>query len=858
MGPFLSVFAAGLLMSTAVTTSGLSRDEPADILPWSPSSSASHLIFEPAAPMSGGAIHVEYQASAAPAPDRLVLRARFRTPDDAAYNTGIEHVTVGELRRDRGHLFRGSFRLPESVVFGVFAVEHPTADWTDTNAGRFWELLVHGRDGRPLFEALAQRFNDYMGRDVREVLESARLTTHLYPDRPEAWNLRHAAEGWAAGAADADRIREQQRARAAALVARIGSRSDLTPDDLAALVGLSRELPSAAQWRARLESVAPSHPLLLRNRLQEIRRERRGHTPTMLRALEALWNSLPEGRPADLDAVRRETASDGLAAALDAGSLDDLRRWSERFKAHHAPDRAAERFLREATLRDEGIRLANEEIERLQRLSEEDRQLGETPGEQRARHARRTGELRAGIARALAEAGERDRALEELRDAVTLAPTSEHFRALGDLHYETGHVKQALKAWARVAADPATGSEFMDGVRARAGSEFDTETWTDLMDEARRALIHGTLAVSTRRDVSDVDLIDLNGAARRLDSVRTEADAVVVVFVSRFCGFSVGAMPALQALAEQVQPENVKIVPITQDPPTDDDRALYRGFGLQIPVYYDPSGAAWRAFNVWGTPTYVVLDRHRRIRFDKSDLSSLPRQLLALRHEMTGSKPTSPREPLFRSLFDGQTLAGWEGNLEVFRVEDGAIVGGRLEARIPNNEFLCTTSHFEDFELRVQAKLVGPGDNAGIQFRTHRVPNHAYEVSGYQADMGTMSSLVLARMSGREPTQAELQDPTRRSPIWGHLYDESRRNRFLAGGPEEEVRAVLRKDDWNEFVIRAEGPRIRIWLNGLQTVDYVEEDEGIDRAGAICLQIHSGGPSIASYREIAIRELGSL
>ena len=73
-------------------------------------------------------------------------------------------------------------------------------------------------------------------------------------------------------------------------------------------------------------------------------------------------------------------------------------------------------------------------------------------------------------------------------------------------------------------------------------------------------------------------------------------------------------------------------------------------------------------------------------------------------------------------LFDGRTLAGWEGNQEMFRVADGAIVGGSLEMRIPRNEFLCTTREYGDFELRAKFKVLGKGANAGIQFRSQRVP----------------------------------------------------------------------------------------------------------------------------------------
>ena len=186
----------------------------------------------------------------------------------------------------------------------------------------------------------------------------------------------------------------------------------------------------------------------------------------------------------------------------------------------------------------------------------------------------------------------------------------------------------------------------------------------------------------------------------------------------------------------------------------------------------------------------------------------------------------------FVPLFDGKTLAGWEGEKEVFSVREGAIVAGSLKTPIANNEFLCTTKSYGNFELRLQAKLVGPGNNAGIQFRSRRIPNH-HEVIGYQCDMGSWKPGV----------------------IWGALYDESRRRKMLAEGKQVEILKVLKKNDWNDLVIHCQGNRIQIWLNGYQTVDYLEKDAKIATQGIIGLQIHGGKPSMASYRKIRIKPL---
>jgi hypothetical protein len=181
-----------------------------------------------------------------------------------------------------------------------------------------------------------------------------------------------------------------------------------------------------------------------------------------------------------------------------------------------------------------------------------------------------------------------------------------------------------------------------------------------------------------------------------------------------------------------------------------------------------------------------------------------------------------------KSLFDGQSFEGWEGDQNIFRVIDGAIVGGSLAAPVAHNDFLCTQREFGDFDLRLKFKIVGEKVNAGVQFRSRRIANH-FEVIGYQADLGQQ--------------------------YWGCLYDESRRKTILAGPDRAELEKVLKRDDWNEYRIRCQGPHIELWINGYQTVDYTEPDDKIERTGIIGLQIHAGPPSEAWYKDITIQEL---
>lgn len=181
----------------------------------------------------------------------------------------------------------------------------------------------------------------------------------------------------------------------------------------------------------------------------------------------------------------------------------------------------------------------------------------------------------------------------------------------------------------------------------------------------------------------------------------------------------------------------------------------------------------------------------------------------------------------WRALFDGETLAGWEGDATVFQVQDSAIVAGSPDRPLPRNEFLCTQERFGDFALRLDFQLPDPV-NAGVQFRSERIPG-SHEVIGYQADLG--------------------------EGWWGALYDESRRKKVLTRPDSAQLARALRPGEWNQYAIYANGPRIRTFINGRLMIDYVEPVDTISQTGRICVQLHSGPPGVVKYRKIQVKPL---
>ena len=182
------------------------------------------------------------------------------------------------------------------------------------------------------------------------------------------------------------------------------------------------------------------------------------------------------------------------------------------------------------------------------------------------------------------------------------------------------------------------------------------------------------------------------------------------------------------------------------------------------------------------------------------------------------------------SLFDGRSLGGWEGDTNVWRVWEGVIVGGSMNGN-QRNEFLATVRKHTNFVLRLEYKLIGTEGfvNSGVQFRSGRVSNPPNEMNGYQADIGAGYS--------------------------GCLYDESRRNTFLAHPSEETIKRLEKTGDWNRYEVRCDERHIQLWLNGEKTVDYTEPDAAIPQSGLIGLQIHGGNKAEVSFRSVTMQEL---
>lgn len=180
--------------------------------------------------------------------------------------------------------------------------------------------------------------------------------------------------------------------------------------------------------------------------------------------------------------------------------------------------------------------------------------------------------------------------------------------------------------------------------------------------------------------------------------------------------------------------------------------------------------------------------------------------------------------PEFHALFNGKDLTGWvtPADKSLFTVEDGVIVG-RTKGNLKKNEFLVTDKPYGDFVLKAKVKF--RNGNSGIQIRSKRADDGA--VSGPQADVA--------------------------DGYWGLLYEERGRG-ILERYPEKKAAELVKKNDWNDFVITFKGKHLTIDFNGVRVID--RKDPEFADSGIIALQVHVGPAMEVRFKDLMIQGIG--
>lgn len=206
-------------------------------------------------------------------------------------------------------------------------------------------------------------------------------------------------------------------------------------------------------------------------------------------------------------------------------------------------------------------------------------------------------------------------------------------------------------------------------------------------------------------------------------------------------------------------------------------------------------------------------------------------------------------------LFNGTSLDGWEGHPAIWSVKDGAITGTTTaETNLRHNTFLVWKGGtVEDFELRLKYRIVN--GNSGIQYRSrvHEQGPQGPIVGGYQADFeaGKTYSGILYEERGRgilaqrgQKTRLVTDGDKHRVEVTGSV------------GNSDEIQAKIKSEDWNDYLIIAKGNRLQHFINGVPTVEVVDEDAPrAAKSGVLAFQVHTGPPMVVQFKEIKLTRL---
>lgn len=222
----------------------------------------------------------------------------------------------------------------------------------------------------------------------------------------------------------------------------------------------------------------------------------------------------------------------------------------------------------------------------------------------------------------------------------------------------------------------------------------------------------------------------------------------------------------------------------------------------------------------------------------------------------------------FKSIFDGKTLKGWEGDPKYWRVEDGTLTGEITpETLLKTNSFIIWQGgEPSDFELKGEFKITEAG-NSGINYRSDRLTDVPYALRGYQADIDgkinytgqnyeERKRTTLAyrgEISEIKPYEGDADLTAVRSKVARNNWT----NREVKGslGTSDELKTSIKKEDWNTFHIVAKGNRLQHYINGKLMSDVTDNDtvNGMKK-GLLGVQVHVGPPMKVQYKNLMIKQ----
>ena len=208
------------------------------------------------------------------------------------------------------------------------------------------------------------------------------------------------------------------------------------------------------------------------------------------------------------------------------------------------------------------------------------------------------------------------------------------------------------------------------------------------------------------------------------------------------------------------------------------------------------------------------------------------------------------QEAGFRSIFDGTSMQGWDGDPRFWRVESGSLVGQTLVDKQPaQNTFLIWRGGSPgNFDLKLEFRLTG--FNSGIQYRSVELPDIKWAMKGYQADM-----------DGEQRFTGQIYEERGRGFLtlrgqYTYIGESGKPGVVGSVGDNEQLKSLIKDQGWNDLEVIARGNSLVQLINGRVMSMLVDDDtEHRKMDGLLGIQVHKGPPMKIEVRKIRIKDL---
>ena len=233
----------------------------------------------------------------------------------------------------------------------------------------------------------------------------------------------------------------------------------------------------------------------------------------------------------------------------------------------------------------------------------------------------------------------------------------------------------------------------------------------------------------------------------------------------------------------------------------------------------------------------------------------------------TTSCQSQPGKEGFINIFDGKTLAGWEGDTNYWKVENGNLVGEITPATLlkTNSFIIWRGGSPADFELILEFKITKNG-NSGINYRSASLKDVPNALKGYQADIDGANRYTGQNYEERGRTtlayrgeKVAVNAPANSADsLQTHIKNNAWTERTVTGslGHSDSLLAKIKAEEWNTCQLIIKGNLLQHFINGILMSEVTDYDKVNGKSeGLLGVQVHVGPPMKVQYRNIRLKQL---